>query len=88
MSTAIDRRYLRPREVAEILDVKQDTILAYIHSGLLEAVNVAHPDAKQRPRWKVSVEALDDFVSRRTYRPAPSKPQPQRRQRSVGDGPY
>jgi len=80
MSTTTVRHYLRPREVAEILDVKLETVLAYIRAGQLAAVNVAHPDARRRARWRISIEALEQFVTKRTIQPAPSKPAPRPRQ--------
>ena len=87
MSTAIDS-YLRPREVAEVLGIKVDTVLAFIKAGQLTAVNVAHPDAHRRPHWRVTTEALEEFVSGRTVQPAPVRPAPQPRRRGEDEGPY
>lgn len=64
-----------PPEVAKMLRVKTDKILAWIHAGSLKALNVAEKQAG-RPRWRIFDDDLQAFLrSRQSVPPAP----PQRR---------
>lgn len=72
-----------PPQVAKLLLVKPGKVVGWIDSGELEAFNVANAGSK-RPRWRITQEALDDFLRRRASRPASPKPA-RRRQRRTPD---
>ena len=65
-------------EAAEKLGVSDETILAHIHAGRLLAVNVG--TGPKRPWWRITPEAIEQFVKLRTSEPA--APQPRRRSRT------
>ena len=69
---------LRPREVAETLQVKTDVVLGWIRSGELRACNVAQR-AGGRPRWRVMPGDLAAFEASRMAQP--NKPAVRRRKR-------
>jgi excisionase family DNA binding protein len=50
--------------VAELLSTSTDHVLGLIHSGRLPAVNIGM--GKVKPRWRVSVDALEQFTTART----------------------
>jgi len=69
---------ITPPQLAKELKVKVDKIHAWIHSGQLTAINVAE-EPTGRPRWRITQEAIDQFLlSRQSHKPAPA---PQRRTR-------
>ena len=55
------------------------TVLGWIRSGELRAVNVGRRLGAKKPRWRVSQEALDAFEQLRT--PASAQPTATRRKR-------
>lgn len=62
---------LTPREVAALLGLRDTAaVLGWIASGQLAAVNVARSPTAQKPRWRVRREDLDQFIARRSTRPA------------------
>lgn len=63
------------KDVAERYAVSIPTVLAWISSNELRAVNVARSRGK-RPTWRITPEALDAFELIRT--PAPAAPRAQR----------
>jgi excisionase family DNA binding protein len=77
---------LTPPQVARLLAVKADKVLAWIGAGELAAVDVRSPGAT-RPRWRITQEALDGFLARRSARPMPvrlARP----RQPGAADNPF
>jgi excisionase family DNA binding protein len=82
---ASDSAMLTPPQVAKRYGVSADTVRRWITSGNLRAVNVG--EGKQRPRHRVSAEALKDFDAKRPPRVAPKAP-PQRRRRRQVDLPF
>lgn len=54
------RRHLTPPQVAEHLGVADSKVVAWIRTGELQAINVANRQCK-RPRYAISVEALEAF---------------------------
>lgn len=58
--------YVTPTGLASEWGVKTDIVLSHIHSGALEAVNVSR--GSQRPRWRVSREAVQRFENTRSNR--------------------
>jgi excisionase family DNA binding protein len=69
------------REVAEHYGVSEHTVLAWIRSGELRAVNVGRRPGAGKPRWRVSQAALEAFEALRT--PAPPAPRGRRKKRSA-----
>lgn len=59
-------RLLRPREVAEILGVRRETIYAWIASGDLKHFDIG--SGEREPRWRIRREDLDEFIARRESR--------------------
>lgn len=72
---------LSVREVAELLGIRQHSVLALIHKGELRAVNVSVESAG-KPRWRILREDLDAFLLRRTHQAAPPRRR-RRRARSI-----
>jgi excisionase family DNA binding protein len=69
---------LSPDDVARQYGVTVPTVLAWIHSGELRALNVSRNAASKKPRWRVTLAALERFEQVRTATP---QPQPSRRRR-------
>lgn len=53
--------------VAKRLSLGSDAVLSLIHAGRLKAVNVGL--GEHRPRWRISPEAIDEFLYTRTAQP-------------------
>lgn len=64
--------------VASHLQISDESVLALIRSGRLRGVNVGLGVC--RPRWRVSQEAINEFVAARGSQP---KPMTRRRKQSV-----
>ena len=56
-------------DVSDRYSVDQHTVLAWIRSGELRAVNVGRRPGSRKPRWRISVEALAAFERSRTASP-------------------
>jgi excisionase family DNA binding protein len=70
------------RQIAERFAVGQHTVLAWIRSGELAAVNVGRqPGGK--PHWRITSEALLAFELLRSAQPI--EPQPRRRRKRQDD---
>jgi len=67
------------RDIQNRYNVTEQTVLGWIHSGELKAVNVGRSLAKKKPRWRITQEALDAFEVLRT--PTPSAPRTRRRRK-------
>ena len=68
---------LTVREVAQRYGVGEHTVLGWIRSGQLRAINVGRNIAAKKPRWRITAEALETFELVRLHTP----PQPTRRRR-------
>lgn len=66
-------------DVAARLVVNDEIVLTHIRAGRLRAINVGL--GTQRPRWRISPEALDEFIAARTATPCQAATR-QRRRRS------
>ena len=66
---AIASRYLSPPQVAQRLAVDAHRVLGWIRKGELHAVNVG--DGGQRPRYRISPDALAAFEASRSAGPTP-----------------
>jgi len=75
--------YLTTRQVAEQLAVDIGRVCDWINQGELRSVNVVRR-VSMRARWRISPEALEEFLRRRqSYEPPPPR---QPRNYSVNDG--
>lgn len=63
------------QQLAEMLSVDEEQILAAINSGELPAVNVAKSLAGKRPRWRVAESEAGKYLLRRRH-PASIQPAP------------
>jgi excisionase family DNA binding protein len=68
---------LSVRDVCGRYGVSEHTVLRWIHSGELRAVNVGRRPGAKKPRWRITQDALAAFEALRT----PTPPPPRTRQR-------
>lgn len=59
---------LTPPTIGRRFGVSPEKVLAWIASGELAAVDLASPGST-RSRWKISEEALAEFLARRAAKP-------------------
>ena len=60
------------QDIQRRYNVTVQTVLGWIHSGELRAVNVGRRQGAKKPRWRITQEALEAFEQARTpVRPAP-----------------
>jgi excisionase family DNA binding protein len=71
---------LSVRDLCERYSVSQHTVLSWISSGELRAVNVGRRPGAKKPRWLISPQALEQFEQART--PTPPPPRARRRKRA------
>jgi excisionase family DNA binding protein len=57
------------KDVTERYGVSAHTVLGWIRSGELRAVNVGRRAGAKKPRWRISEEALEAFELIRTATP-------------------
>jgi hypothetical protein len=60
-----EAKQLTPPQVARQLQVRAETVIGFIRSGQLRAINIAKLGSR-RPRYRISVKDLEDFEARRT----------------------
>ena len=63
--------------------VKDTTVLGWIKSGELKAVNVGRAPGLKKPQWRISAESLAEFERSRTPHAAPQPSPPKRKQRKA-----
>jgi hypothetical protein len=73
--------HLTPPQVAAQYRVDVHRVLGWIKRGDLHAINVG--DGTQRPRFRISPEALAQFEARRSATPQPRITRQRRRQSAV-----
>jgi excisionase family DNA binding protein len=61
------------RDLCERYHVSVHTVLEWIRSGELRAVNVGRRPGAKKPRWRIPQAALDDFELARTATPPPPR---------------
>jgi hypothetical protein len=71
---------LTVRDIQRRYAVTVHTVLGWIRSGELRAVNVGRRPGAKKPRWRITVEALAAFEQART--PTPPQPRAGRRKRA------
>lgn len=77
-NTLAPERFMTPPEVAERLGVSPERVIGWIRGGKLRASNLS--DGSKRPRFRISPDALDDFLRSREVLPsAPPAPKQRRR---------
>jgi transposase len=74
---------LSVRDVSERYSVGEHTVLNWIASGELRALNVARHPNGGKPRWRVTAEALEAFEVARTSTPATPRARRRNRQPDV-----
>jgi excisionase family DNA binding protein len=57
--------------VAERYGVGEHTVLAWIRTGELRAINCGRRPGSKKPRWRITAEALAAFELMRTPSPPP-----------------
>jgi hypothetical protein len=70
------------RDLCERYGVRPHTVLSWIKTGELKALNVSRRPGAKRPSWRVPPESLAAFEARRT--PTPAIPRTRRRPANQG----
>jgi excisionase family DNA binding protein len=70
------------KDLTERYRVSEHTVLGWIRSGELRAVNVGRKSGAKKPRWRIPEEALSAFELSRTATTPP--PRMRRRKRPAG----
>ena len=70
---------LSVRDICDRYGVGEHTVLGWIRSGELRAVNVGRTAGAKKPRWRIPQTALEAFELARTHTPPP--PRTKRRKR-------
>lgn len=65
---------------AEYLATTPDRVIDLIHAGLIVAIDIRSPGAR-RATWRISQEAIDDFLRRRSSQPQQPQQRPRRQRR-------
>jgi hypothetical protein len=73
---------LNVRDLCDRFKVGEGTVLGWIQSGELAAINVGRTAGKKKPRWRITPEALAAFELSRSV--APSASPVRRRKRTTG----
>jgi excisionase family DNA binding protein len=60
---------LSVRDICKRYCVGEHTVLAWIRSGELRAVNVGRKISTRKPRWRISEKALEAFEAQRAATP-------------------
>jgi len=74
---------LSVRDLCERYSVSENTVLGWIRSGELRAINVGRRPGAGKPRWRIKSEALAAFEALRT--PNPPAPRARRQKKRPGD---
>jgi excisionase family DNA binding protein len=61
------------RDLSERYGVTEHTVLAWIHSGELRAVNVGRRPGAKKPRWRIPATAVEAFEQLRAPGPLPRR---------------
>lgn len=79
---AVTPATLTPPELARRWRVKSEKILRFIRAGELRAFDVSTKPGVGRPRFRIPLDAITEFESRRTHKPA-TKPARRKRRRNA-----
>jgi hypothetical protein len=77
---SVHPEFLTPPQVGALYGVSPDTVRGWIRSGVLQAVNIARGN---RPRYRVTRDALRTFDANQRGRVVPTAPVQRRRRRTV-----
>lgn len=66
-------RALTIKELCERYGVNEHTVLGWIRTGELKAVNVGRRPGTKKPRWRITADALATFELIRTHNPPPPR---------------
>jgi len=73
------------RDICNRFAVNENTVLRWVHSGELRAVNVGVEMGKKKPRWRIEQSSLDAFIALRTpTNPAPTGKRRRRKKQTSG----
>lgn len=75
-------RTLTVEQVAERYAVSKAAVWDWIHSGELKALNVGRKPGLKKPRWRITMGAIENFELMRSARP-PAPPVRRRRKQST-----
>jgi excisionase family DNA binding protein len=62
--TMLDRFYT-PKEAADMLQVSEGTVVAWIHAGTLAASNCSKSGSILKPRWRIASQEICRFMMAR-----------------------
>jgi len=74
---------LTVRDLCERFGVSEHTVLSWVHSGQLAAINVGRDPGSKKPRWRFLVAAVTAFELARTATPPPPRTRRKKRQADV-----
>lgn len=76
-------RALTVRDLTERYGVGEHTVLGWIRSGELRAINCGRRQGTKKPRWRITAEALSAFELIRTPSPPPPRTRRRKQQANV-----
>ncbi|MBN2291804.1 MAG: helix-turn-helix domain-containing protein [Pirellulales bacterium] len=76
-------RTFSPKELAERYEVATDKVIAWIRSGELSAFDVGSKPGSQRPRYRISENAIESFEIARSIQPPTPRTRRRRRDPNV-----
>ena len=68
-------------DLCQRYSVTSHTVLQWIHSGQMVAVNVGRQPGARKPRWRVTEASLEAFEAARASRESPGRVRAPRRKR-------
>ena len=71
------------RDLEDRYGVREHTVLHWIQSGQLKALNVGVDPGKKKPRWRVTDAALEAFELARSTTPPATKVRRRRQQAEI-----
>ena len=58
-------------DASDRLGISPDAVLTHVRAGRLRGINVGN--GSRRPRWRITEDALEQFIAAATTGPAPQK---------------
>ena len=83
---AADKETFTPEEIARMLGVDPEKVRRWLRSGELVGYDLANNPRGQRPRYRVTKQALEEFLARRAV--VPPTPAKRRSKTGVNEGRY
>jgi hypothetical protein len=72
------------KDLQERYEVTEKTVLSWIHSGELKALQLGRKLGSRKPRWRVTPEALAAFEALRAFTPRAEPIKAPRRKKADG----